>query len=874
MKNLRSWSVTLLFLLLPACFSTATYGGRGLELLPPKQWEQSPQPGSHTELDRVVERELTRNYLQLWTIALQTPDEQAQSQQAMEMVANQIQIALQLQITLPDALARVQRAVAQLRNSPTGQAMARQAQVTREVQRRSTLALASTIRAPGQSVEEASGVLKRWHRPMPELAGEMAREQEPIARVAKLQSEQAMGEQASREQKEIVERIHERVKDRFARTVVEVQVNLAIASLQMRQLATPDGRFAGLPRYQVPPGNEGLQRALDNMRTLKKADLSQLPALFLQAYQGDVEGALQLLRADFAREENILSAWPWPRGTNDHSAARDRSFLQFTIDTLLSLAQQNPSHGALTQLAYETLLAYRTRDPEVERRISAALAEAGTEEVVRVRSELRALREQIATIELKRASAVAISAEDEQRLHSAQQEEREATARADKLAQLARTKDRPFEAGPGLARIRAELQAQQAVVSFVEFRQVRPDNMKDPSTWPRWYGAFVLTHEQLTWVPLAPASELEPAIDALLGAITSTRATLERKQQLAHALYTRSFAPLASALKDTRELVVVPDGMLQLVPMQVLRDSTGWLAERYRFRYVVSERQLAGEYAPHFTPGPPRIVVGGPYSEHPAPLVAGEVLRANHFPTLANVGAEARAVQALLPGAVLISDANATEAALEGPAPSVLHVAAHGVYLPLGPPKLADDRGLVLISGAAPNAPAPAPPPGYRPPMDESAALAKSALVLTPARRPHADGFLTAYEIAAQDLWGTELVVLSACETGRGLVDRARGVRGLRSAFFMAGAASLVLSLWSIDDRVTVEFMRTFYEQLAHGVGRADALALAGDTVRVKYPDPYLWAPFILLGDAGPLRSARAAAPSPAGSTTLGRTAY
>ncbi|MEY4510602.1 MAG: hypothetical protein RLZZ450_2724 [Pseudomonadota bacterium] len=794
MTNSRSFLVVLL--LLAACFSGNSHGARGLPLGPPQQWEQAPQPGSHTELDRVVERELTRMHRELWTIALRTPDEQAQIQQSMEIVAHQIQQAVQLQISLPDALERVARAVAQLRSSPTGQEMARRVQVAKDTQRRSTLLLASqpSMRAPGQSAED------------------------------------------------------------------ELQVNLAIASVQMRQVATLDGGVAGLPSYRVAPGNERLQSALDKRRSLPKADLSQLPALFVKAYNGDPDEAVQLLQADFARQENILSAWPWPRGTNDTSAKNDRSFLQFTVDTLLSLAQRNPQHASLTQLAYETLLAYRTRDPEVERRISAALTEAGTEEVKHLRTELRALREQIATIELKRASAVAISAEDEQTLQAARQQEREALARGDKLAQLARNQDRPFKAGPGLARMRADLKPQEAVVSFVEFRQVRPDNMNDPSTWPRWYGAFVTTRERLIFVPLELASGLEPAIETLLGAITSTSAPIAQKQQLAHALYTRSFAPLRDALKDTRELVIVADGMLQLVPIQVLRDDTGWLAERYRFRYVVSERQLAGEYSPTFTPGPPRIVVGGPYSEHPKPLKAGETLSASHFPKLTNLQAEARAVQALLPGAVLISEASATEAVLDGPAPSVLHIAAHGIYLPLGTPKPSDDRGLVLVASAPAKVVEPARPSTYRPPVDDSAALTKSALVLTPARRPHADGFLTAYEIAAQDLWGTDLVVLSACETGRGVVDRVRGVRGLRSAFFIAGASSLVLSLWSIDDRVTVEFMHTFYELLAQRVDRAEALAKASDAVRAKYPDPYLWAPFILLGDAGPLRSAPAAA--------------
>ena len=138
--------------------------------------------------------------------------------------------------------------------------------------------------------------------------------------------------------------------------------------------------------------------------------------------------------------------------------------------------------------------------------------------------------------------------------------------------------------------------------------------------------------------------------------------------------------------------------------------------------------------------------------------------------------------------------------------------------------------------------------------LRDSVALSRSAIVLNPDARRGTDGFLTAYEVAASNLWGTDLVVLSACETGRGRPDRFRGIQGLRRAFFSAGAESLVTSLWSVDDRATEEFMSVFYERLRAGEDRSVALSEARRAVRTTQPDPYAWAPFVLLGKAGPVR--------------------
>lgn len=108
------------------------------------------------------------------------------------------------------------------------------------------------------------------------------------------------------------------------------------------------------------------------------------------------------------------------------------------------------------------------------------------------------------------------------------------------------------------------------------------------------------------------------------------------------------------------------------------------------------------------------------------------------------------------------------------------------------------------------------------------------------------DGILLSEEIASMDLSGTDLVVLSACETGLGDIT-SDGVFGLQRAFKMAGVQTLVMSLWKVDDNATSLMMQTFYEHLLSGMSKREAFNLAQATVREKYPEPYYWAGFVML---------------------------
>jgi CHAT domain-containing protein len=112
------------------------------------------------------------------------------------------------------------------------------------------------------------------------------------------------------------------------------------------------------------------------------------------------------------------------------------------------------------------------------------------------------------------------------------------------------------------------------------------------------------------------------------------------------------------------------------------------------------------------------------------------------------------------------------------------------------------------------------------------------------------NGLLYAEDVTALDLTGTRLVVLSACDTGRGDIELGEGVFGLRRAFEIAGAETLVMSHWPVSDDCTQSLMDKFYTALLSGYGRAEALRMAQLAIRETYDHPANWAAFICQGAA------------------------
>ena len=186
--------------------------------------------------------------------------------------------------------------------------------------------------------------------------------------------------------------------------------------------------------------------------------------------------------------------------------------------------------------------------------------------------------------------------------------------------------------------------------------------------------------------------------------------------------------------------------------------------------------------------------------------------------------------------------------------PRILHIATHGFFLEDVPAASDGARALTIVrmdAGAAIGIP--------------SNPLLRSGLAFTGAnlQRAEDNGLVTALEASSLDLWGTRLVVLSACDTGVGEVRSGEGVYGLRRAFVLAGAEALVMSLWKVDDGATRDLMIAYYAGLARGEGRSDALRNAQlRMIHGSQADPHFWASFVQYGEGGPLGDEGALAPA------------
>ena len=394
-----------------------------------------------------------------------------------------------------------------------------------------------------------------------------------------------------------------------------------------------------------------------------------------------------------------------------------------------------------------------------------------------------------------------------------------------------------------LEAVQAALPPEAALLEFAVFHPFDPRAERNAEAYgPPHYAAYVMRAQgPPTGVDLGSAEAIDSAIDAWRQALRDPRRADVRDR--ARAVDQRVMEPLRSALGDAARLLISPDGELNLVPFEALVDASGrYLIERYATSYLTSGRDLLRMQIPRGNSGAPVIfadpLFGEPGRPGDAPPVrkagsvrtarrgvaAGADLSTVYFAPLAATAEEARAIKALFPESVVFTGPRARKSTLQRvEAPRMLHIASHGFFLP-------DARAAV-----------------ENPLLRSGLALAGANL----RQDAHGDGILTAMEASGLDLWGTRLVTLSACDTGLGEVHNGEGVYGLRRAFVLAGAETLVMSLWPVSDSVSRETMVAYYTRLRAGLGRGDALRWSKLDMlkRPARQHPYYWAGFIQSGE-------------------------
>lgn len=436
-------------------------------------------------------------------------------------------------------------------------------------------------------------------------------------------------------------------------------------------------------------------------------------------------------------------------------------------------------------------------------------------------------------------------------------------------------------------------------MSFVRYERALFDRKTGPPAESS-YLALVERSERPypTVVPLGDSASIERLIDAWRRVIES-RVRADEGRAAGARLKARVWDAFASHLNGVQRVFIVPDGALNLVSFAALPTSTSryLIEDGPVVHYLSAERDLLADGVTR-TRNAGLLAVGGAAfsdgsvfngpgrrSSGSAPAqatrAAGDCLgyRDLQFGPLPATQQEAFDVVSIWRSAdatpsragptLTLTGAGATERAFKAAASGkrVVHLATHGFFLsgdcapvgaagfgPVAPSAPASDARHRGVGGLAPLSGTRAAmtlPPLLRAGLALAGSNDRSAAAVSDD-----DGILTAEEVAGLDLTGVEWAVLSACDTGVGTIAAGEGVFGLRRAFQIAGARTVVTSLWAVEDQASLSLMRALYRarlddhlDTANAMRKAALSVLLDRRARGVSTNPFYWAGFVAAGD-------------------------
>jgi CHAT domain-containing protein len=389
------------------------------------------------------------------------------------------------------------------------------------------------------------------------------------------------------------------------------------------------------------------------------------------------------------------------------------------------------------------------------------------------------------------------------------------------------------------ADVQAGLKPEEALIEVIRFRKydLRVNDKKAAGqvrfgfTDSVYYAALITTHETTQHPRLVLLKEGKNMESRFLNYYRNSL-NYQVKDENTYPYYWKPFEP---SIQGKTTIYFSGDGVYHQININTLQDPvTGqYNLQRYDVHYLLNPAQVLHRRTKSFA-GKQAVLLGDPQFD----LSLGNSQTrddSKKFSALPGTHAEITRIDEILKGKAWTTNVflkrSATEKNLKAVhSPTILHIATHGFF----------SADKVALSAEA-----------------KKDFLFHSGLILSGANKSlenetpplEDDGILTAYEVMNLDLSKTDLVVLSACETGLGRIENGEGVYGLQRSFLQAGAHDILISLWKVDDLVTQELMVKLYQYLFQGKTEQEALKLAQlDLLKKNNAHPVLWGGFVLVG--------------------------
>ena len=599
------------------------------------------------------------------------------------------------------------------------------------------------------------------------------------------------------------------------------------------------GLYESMGRYEAaePLYTQALEmrkRLLGDEHPLVATSLNNLASL--HHTQGNIELALE-----FSEEGLDIQELNLERNLVSGAEKHKRQYMQTisgTRDAAISLhLKSSPDDEKSAQLALTTILRRKGRLLDFLTHSQQILRQNLDPQSQELLDQLNNTRTQIATLFYNRP--------DDLPLEQYRNRLKELTNQEQKLVEQISRRSREFAQINQSVTIETIQQLIPEDTALVEFVEYKPYNPQDDSFGSPRYAVYVLRSQgSPVGIDLGEVDDFQPLWEKLESSLQTKELPIPALKRAARNMDEMLMAKVRPLLGDSQRILLSPDTQLNLIPFEALVDEEGqYLVENYSFTYLTSGRDLPRLSNPDAQLTQP-VLLGAPDFDNSAQISAideeNKIVKTRSTSGLSpsqwdlsplpgtaqeiTAIAEMFGVEALLGG-------QANEAALKQISnPEILHIATHGFFQPRpdSENEITSGDNALLWSG-----------------------LALAGIKADKQENELEDGIFTALEATGLKLSGTKLVVLSACDTGRGNISAGEGIYGLRRALVIAGSESQVISLWKVDDKATKELMIAYYQALQNNQGRSEALRgiqlemLGGG----DYQHPYYWASFIPSGN-------------------------